>query len=109
MALEPEIRIEKTQTKTISTTKWSGTAISLSIGFVVGFSIFLIINASFTTSLLPTSSPSPLPRSSSNSATESVDAVAFCRAWRYQIYTPGRFPGGSDDVMAALDYCNSLG
>ena len=40
---------------------------------------------------------------------EPVDAVALCKAGVIK-YTPlGAYPGGSDEVKAALTYCNSLG
>jgi hypothetical protein len=56
-------------------------------------------------------SPSALPLSSQSvlSNADPVDAVALCKAGVIK-YTPlGVYPGGSDDVKAALNYCNSLG
>jgi hypothetical protein len=110
MALEPEIRGEKNQGEIISTNKWARIVISLSIGFLAGLSLFFIINALSTPSLLPTSSPptpSTLP-ASSEPVTESVDVAALCKAGVIK-YTPlGAYPGGSDDVKAALNYCDNL-
>ena len=110
MALEPEIHKDKTRSVIISTTKWARTATSLSVGFIVGLSIFLVINASFTTSFPPASSPSSLLKTSSESTAEPVvDAVVLCKAGVIK-YTPlGAYPGGSDQVKAALNYCNNLG
>jgi hypothetical protein len=107
MALESEIRGDKNEIKVISTNRWTKTVISLSLGFIAGLSIFLLINTIYT-------SPSPMVPSSpaisptSQSATDPVDAVALCKAGVIK-YTPlGAYPGGSDDVIAALNYCNSL-
>jgi hypothetical protein len=114
MALEPEIRGEKKRLEIISANKQARTVISLSIGFAVGLSLFLLINALTTPSLLTTSSPSATPpalptTSESGTEPEPVDAVALCKAGVIK-YTPlGAYPGGSDDVKAALTYCNSLG
>ena len=117
MALEPEIRREKNQAEIISANKWARIVISLSIGFLAGLSLFFIINAlSIQPSLLPASStsttPSALPATSESGTEpepESVDAVALCKAGVIK-YTPlGAYPGGSDQVNAALTYCNSLG
>ena len=110
MALEPEIHKEKTRSLILSTTKWARTAISLSIGLVAGLAIFLVINASLIASFPPAPSPSSLLTTSSESTAEPVvDAVALCKAGVIK-YTPlGAYPGGSDEVKAALNYCNSLG
>lgn len=109
MALESEVRIQKHRIEIISTSKWTRTVISLLIGFAAGLSLFLVINTIFTAPLPPTpSSPSVLPVSS-HSAAEPVEAVALCKAGVIK-YTPlGAYPGGSDDVKAALNYCDSLG
>ena len=108
MALEPEIHGDKNQIKIISTNKWAKTVISLSIGFLVGLSLFLLINTLYTPSSPPAPSSSALPPLS-QSAADPVDAVALCKAGVIK-YTPlGAYPGGSDDVKAALNYCNSLG
>ena len=114
MALEPEIHREKKRLEIKSANKQARTVISLSIGFAVGLSLFFLINALPSPSLLPTSSPSTTPSAlpaSSESGTEPdpVDAVALCKAGVIK-YTPlGAYPGGSDEVKAALTYCNSLG
>lgn len=118
MALEPEIHGEKERLEIKSANKHARTVISLSIGFAVGLSLFILINALSTPSLLPMSSPSTTPSalpSASESGTgpepepEPVDAVALCKAGVIK-YTPlGAYPGGSDEVKAALTYCNSLG
>ena len=107
MALESEIRGDKNQIKLISTNRWTKTVISLLLGFIVGLSLFLLINTTYTSpSPLVPSSPSISP--TSQLATEPVDAVALCKAGVIK-YTPlGAYPGGSDDVIAALNYCNSL-
>ena len=110
MALEPEIHGDKNQIKIISTNKWAKTVISLSIGFLAGLTLFLLVNTLYTSSSPPAPSPStlPLPLQSALNA-ELVDAVALCKAGVIK-YTPlGAYPGGSDDVKAALNYCNSLG
>ena len=108
MALEPEIHGDKNQIKIISTNKWAKTVISLSIGFLAGVSLFLLINTLYTSSPPPAPSPSAPPLSS-QSAPGPVDSVALCKAGVIK-YTPlGAYPGGSDDVKAALNYCNSLG
>ena len=108
MALEPEIHGDKNQIKIISTNKWAKTVISLSIGFLAGLSLFLLVNTLYTSSSPPAPSPSTLTLSS-QSAADPVDAVALCKAGVIK-YTPlGAYPGGSDDVKAALNYCNSLG
>ena len=111
MALEPEIHGDKNQIKIISTNKWAKTVISLSIGFLAGLSLFLLINTLYTSSSPPAPSPSTLslPSQSALNNAEPVDAVALCKAGVIK-YTPlGAYPGGSDDVKAALNYCNSLG
>lgn len=116
MALEPEIHGEKERLEIKSANKHARTVISLSIGFAVGLSLFILINALSTSPLLPMSSPSTTPSalpSASESGTEPepepVDAVALCKAGVIK-YTPlGAYPGGSDEVKAALTYCNSLG
>ena len=111
MALEPEIHGDKNQKKIISTNKWAKTVISLSIGFLVGLSLFLLINTLYTSSSPPAPSPSTLslPSQSALNNAEPVDAVALCKAGVIK-YTPlGAYPGGSDDVKAALNYCNNLG
>lgn len=118
MALEPEIHGEKERLEIKSANKHARTVISLSIGFAVGLSLFFLINALSTSPLLPMSSPSTTPSalpSASESGTgpepepEPVDAVALCKAGVIK-YTPlGAYPGGSDEVKAALTYCSSLG
>lgn len=116
MALEPEIHVEKERLEIKSANKHARTVISLSTGFAVGLSLFFLINALFTSPLLPMSSPSTTPSalpSASESGTElepePVDAVALCKAGVIK-YTPlGAYPGGSDQVKAALTYCNNLG
>lgn len=106
MALESEIRGDTNQIKIISTNTWTKTVISLSLGFIAGLSLFLLINTIYT-------APSPLLSSalpiSSQSAPEPVNAVALCKEGVIK-YTPlGAYPGGSGQVIAALNYCNSLG
>jgi hypothetical protein len=111
MALEPKIHGDKNQKKIISTNKWVKTVISLSIGFLAGLSLFLLINTLYTSSSPPAPSPSTLslPSQSALNNAEPVDAVALCKAGVIK-YTPlGAYPGGSDDVKAALNYCNNLG
>ncbi|CAN5525666.1 hypothetical protein BH18THE2_BH18THE2_43100 [soil metagenome] len=111
MALESEIRGDKGRIKIISTNKWAKTVISLSIGFTAGLSMFLLINTIYTAPSTLVPSPSALPLSSQSAVNnaEAVDAVALCKAGVIK-YTPlGAYPGGSDDVKAALNYCNSLG
>ena len=115
MALEPEIRREKNQGEIISTNKWARIVISLSVGLMAGLLLFFIINAlSVQPSLIPASSPptapSALPATSeSGTEPEPVDVVALCKAGVIK-YTPlGAYPGGSDQVKAALTYCNRLG
>jgi hypothetical protein len=60
-----------------------------------------------TRSSPPAPSPSALPLSSQFAA-EPVDAVALCKAGVIKYTRLGAYPGGSDDVKAALNYCNSL-
>jgi hypothetical protein len=108
MTLEHEIHGDRNQIKVISTKRWTKTVISLSLGFIAGFTLFLLINTIYTapSPLLP--SPSALPISS-QSAPEPVNAVALCKEGVIK-YTPlGAYPGGSGQVIAALNYCNSLG
>jgi hypothetical protein len=88
MALEPEIHGDKNQIKIISTNKWAKTVISLSIGFLAGLSLFLLINTLYTSSSPLAPSPSALPLSS-QSAAEPVDAVSLCKAGVIK-YTPIR-------------------
>jgi hypothetical protein len=108
MALKSEIRGKGYWKEIISTNKWARIVISMSIGFIAGLSLFLVINTIFAAPLLPMpSSPSVLPVSS-HSAAEDGEAVALCKAGVIK-YTPlGAYPGGSDDVKAALNYCDNL-
>ena len=102
MTLEPEIHGYKNQIKIISTNKWAKTVISLSIGFLAGLSLFLLVNTLYTSSSPPAPSPSTLPLPS-QSAADPVDAVALCKAGVIK-YTPlGAYPGGSDDVKASIE------
>ena len=116
MALESEIHREKKRLEIKSANKQARTVISLSISFLVGLSLFFLIDALSTPSLLTTSSPSTTPSAlpaMSGSGTEPepepVDAVALCKAGVIKYAPLGAYPGGSDEVKAALTYCNSLG
>jgi hypothetical protein len=107
MALESEIPGKKYRKDIISTNKWARIVISMSIGFVAGLSLFLVINTNFAAPLPPMPSSPVLPVSS-HSVAEDGEAVAFCKAGVIK-YTPlGAYPGGSDDVKAALNYCDNL-
>ena len=108
MALESEIRGDTNQIKITSTNRWTKTVISLSLSFIAGLSIFLLLNTIYMVpSQLVPSPPAISP--TSQSAAEPVDAVALCKAGVIK-YTPlGAYPGGSHEVIAALNYCNSLG
>ena len=74
--------------------KWSKYTISLGIGCVLGLSIFLLANPIYT---------------SSYSGAEVKNVVADCKASVIKFVPLGAYPGGSQQVMSALDSCDTLG
>ena len=92
------IKLERTSTKDVGhanfTDKWGGYMISLGIGAFLGLSIFLMVTTLFT---------------SSQSEAEVSDVVADCKTSVLKYVPMGAYPGGSQQVMAALDYCGTLG
>ena len=68
--------------------------ISLGIGSFLGLVIFLLANPIYTLSY-------------SGAEVESV--VADCKASVVKFVPLGAYPEGSDQVMAALNYCGTLG
>jgi hypothetical protein len=68
--------------------------ISLGIGCLLGLSVFLIVSTMNT---------------SSYPEAESRNVVADCKASVIEYVPLGAYPGGSQQVIAALNYCGTLG
>jgi hypothetical protein len=68
-------------------------AISLGIGCFLGLGIFLVANTVYT---------------SSYSWPETKDVVAQCKGNIIEFVPLGVYPGGSQQIMTALNYCGTL-
>jgi Na+-driven multidrug efflux pump len=76
------------------TDMWNKYTISLGIGCFLGLVIFLLANPIYTLSY---------------SGAEVKSVVADCKASVVKFVPLGAYPEGSDQVMAALNYCGTLG
>jgi Na+-driven multidrug efflux pump len=74
--------------------KWNKYTISLAIGCFLGLVIFLLANPIYTLSY---------------SGAEVKNVVADCKASVVKFVPLGAYPEGSDQVVAALNYCGTLG
>ena len=72
---------------------WTKYTISLGIGCVLGLSIFLLVNPIYI---------------SSYSGTEVKNVVADCKASVVKFVPLGAYPEGSEQVISALNYCETL-
>jgi hypothetical protein len=73
--------------------KWTRYVISLGIGCFLGLSIFLLVNTVYT---------------SSYSGAEVKNVVADCKASVVKFVPLGVYPEGSEQVISALNYCETL-
>jgi hypothetical protein len=73
--------------------KFARYTISLGIGRFLGLSIFLVANTVYT---------------SSYSRLEIKDVVAQCKGNVIKFVPMGAYPGGSQQVLSALNYCGTL-
>jgi hypothetical protein len=71
-----------------------GYTISFGIGCLLGLSIFLMVTTLYTWSY---------------TEAEVRDIVADCKAFVLKYVPIGAYPGGSQQVIAALNYCGTLG
>lgn len=76
------------------TDKWVKYAISLGIGFFLGLSIFFMVTTLYAPSLVEA---------------EARGVVADCKASVLKYVPIGAYPEGSQQVIAALNYCGTLG
>jgi hypothetical protein len=94
MSLNIERSIKRENTRTKSNGKWSNYSISLGIGCVLGLLIFLMANPLYTSTLPDV---------------EAKNIVTDCKASVIKFVPLGAYPGGSQQVMSALNYCETLG
>jgi hypothetical protein len=94
MSLKIERSTKKESTSTKSIGKWNKYSISLGIGCVLGLFIFLMANPLYT---------SPYPE------VEAKNTVTDCKASVIKFVPLGAYPGGSQQVISALNYCETLG
>lgn len=76
------------------TDKWVKYTISLGIGFFLGLSIFLMVTTVYT---------------SSSVQAEARGVVDDCKASVLKYVPIGAYPEGLQQVIAALNYCGTLG
>jgi hypothetical protein len=92
------IKLVRTSRKNLGranfTDKWGGYMISLGIGAFIGLSIFLMVTTLYA---------------SSQSEAEVGEVVADCKTSVLKYVPMGAYPGGSQQVIAALNYCGTLG
>jgi Na+-driven multidrug efflux pump len=92
------IKLEESSGKDVGSVnpldKWNKYTISLAIGCFLGLLIFLLANPIYTLSY---------------SAAEVKNVVADCKASVVKFVPLGAYPEGSDQVVAALNYCGTLG
>ena len=73
--------------------KWSKYSISLGIGCFLGLVIFLLANPLYI---------------STYAGVEAKSFVADCKASVIKFVPLGAYPGGSQQVISALNYCETL-
>jgi hypothetical protein len=76
------------------TDKWVKYVISLGIGCFLGLSIFLMVTTLYT---------------STHIEAEVKNVVGDCKSSVLKYVPIGAYPGGSQQVIAALNYCGTLG
>jgi hypothetical protein len=91
LKIEPSSKKDEAQIK--SNDKWNKYLISLGIGCFLGLFIFLVANPFYT---------------STYSGVEAKSVVADCKASVIKFVPLGAYPGGSRQVISALNYCETL-
>ena len=94
MSIKLEIPPRKGVTSVNFSDKWVKYTISLGIGLFLGLSIFFMVTSLYTSSLVEA---------------ESRSVVADCKASVLKYVPIGAYPRGSQQVIAALNYCGTLG
>jgi hypothetical protein len=94
MSIKIERSIKKEASPAKSADKWSKYPLSLGIGCILGLFIFLLTNPFYT---------------SSHPGVEAKDVVSDCKASVISFVPLGAYPGGSQHVIAGLNYCETLG
>lgn len=94
MSIKLEVPSRKGETSVKFTDKWVKYTIFLGIGFFLGLSIFLMVTTLYTSNLVEA---------------EAKSVVADCKASVLKYVPIGAYPGGSQQVIAALNYCGTLG
>ncbi|HEU4446191.1 MAG TPA: hypothetical protein VFR94_16080 [Nitrososphaeraceae archaeon] len=93
MSIKLEGSLRKDEKNANHVGKWNKYTISLAIGCTLGLFIFLLANPIYT---------------SSYSGAEVKNVVADCKASVIKFVPLGAYPGGSEQVISALDYCATL-
>jgi hypothetical protein len=94
MSLKVERSSKEDESQVRSIDKWNKYSISLGIGCFLGLLIFLLANPAYT---------------STYPAVEAKSVVADCKASVIKFVPLGAYPGGSQHVISALSYCETLG
>ena len=94
MSIKIERSIKKEATLAKSDDKWNKYSLSLGIGCILGLFIFLLTNPFYT---------------SSYPGVEAKDVVGDCKASVISFVPLGAYPRGSQQVISALTYCETLG
>jgi hypothetical protein len=94
MSLKIERSTKKEVTHAKSIDKWNKYSLSLGIGCILGLFVFLLTNPFYT---------------SSYSGVEAKNVVGDCKASVIGFVPIGAYPGGSQQVISALNYCETLG
>jgi hypothetical protein len=94
MSLKIERSTKKESASTRSIGKSNKYSISLGIGCLLGLVIFLLANPLYT---------------SSYPGAEAKSVVSDCKSSVIKFVPLGAYPGGSQQVMSALNYCETLG
>jgi hypothetical protein len=92
LKIEPGTKREAIHAKSIG--KWNKYSISLGIGCTLGLFIFLLANPLYTSNYL---------------GVEAKNVVADCKASVIKFVPLGAYPGGSQQVISALNYCETIG
>jgi hypothetical protein len=94
MSIKLERSLSKEEEHANPMGKWNKYTISLGVGFFLGLVIFILANPIYT---------------SNYSGAEVKKVVADCKASVVKFVPLGAYPEGSEQVMAALNYCGTLG
>jgi hypothetical protein len=94
MSLKSERSSKKNGSQIKSIEKWNKYSISLGIGCFLGLVIFLLANPLYT---------------SSYPGAEAKSVVTDCKASVIKFVPLGAYPGGSQQVISAMNFCETLG